>query len=129
MDWKSLLRASFRRWAASLSLNVLAIVSNWVKETAGLKKFLASGSDLSFFIRGHHVSQRVSLFDLALGIGEGHGEETGAVEVDIGVQEFLAEGVDLTGVVLRDMAVTEVFADDGAVFGFRQTIVVAVPGA
>ena len=38
MDWKSLLRASFRHWAASLSLNVLAIVSNWVKETAGLRQ-------------------------------------------------------------------------------------------
>jgi len=31
--------------------------------------------------------------------------------------------------VLGDMTVAEVFADDGAVFGFCQTIVVAVSGA
>ena len=51
------------------------------------------------------------------------------MEVDVGVQEVLAEGVDLGGKALRDMAVAQVFAHDGAVLGFGQTVVVAVPGA
>ncbi len=43
--------------------------------------------------------------------------------------EILAEGVDESGEALRDMAVAQVFAHDGAVLGFRQAVVVAVPGA
>jgi hypothetical protein len=39
------------------------------------------------------------------------------MKVDIGVQEFLAEGVDFTGVTLRDRAVAQVFAHEGAVLG------------
>ena len=39
------------------------------------------------------------------------------MEVHIGVEEIMAEGVDLGGEVLRDMLVTEMFAYDGPVLG------------
>ena len=55
-------------------------------------------------------------------------KETGAVEVDVGVEEFVAERVDRVGETLRNMAVTQVFAHDGAVLGFGQAIVIAAPG-
>lgn len=51
------------------------------------------------------------------------------MKVDIGVQEFLAEGVEFTGVTLRDRAVAQGFAHEGAVLGFCQAVVVAVPRA
>jgi hypothetical protein len=54
--------------------------------------------------------------------------EGGRMEVDVGVQEILAEGVDLGGRALGDMRVAEVFAHDGAVLGLRQAVVVAVSG-
>src|SRR5258706_15209090 len=47
----------------------------------------------------------------------------------LGIEKVLAEGVDLSGEALRDMPVTEMFAHDGPILRFGQTVVVAVPGA
>ena len=48
------------------------------------------------------------------------------MEVEIGVELFGVEAIDGAGVVLRDMAVAHQLADDGAVLGFNQRIVVAM---
>ena len=40
------------------------------------------------------------------------------MEVHIGIEEVLAKGVDRSGEALRDVLVTEVFANDGVVVLF-----------
>ena len=89
---------------------------------------LGVGQRLEFFIRGHHVLEPVVLSDFAFIISEGLGEEIRAVEVEIGTQAFPAEGVDLAGVVPRNMAVAQVFAHDRLILGFRQAIIVLCRG-
>ena len=51
------------------------------------------------------------------------------MEVDVGVEVVAAEGIHQCGETLRDVAVTQMFAHDGAVLGFSLGVVVAVPGA
>ena len=51
------------------------------------------------------------------------------MEVDVGIEVVLVEGFDQRCEALREMAIAQVFADDGAVFTFRQGIVVGVSGA
>jgi hypothetical protein len=49
--------------------------------------------------------------------------------VEIGIEVGGVELLQAPGVPGRDIAVAHVFADDGAILGFGQSIVVAVPGA
>jgi len=51
------------------------------------------------------------------------------MEVDIGIEVFAAESIYPWGKVLRDVAVTQMFAHDGGVLGFGLGIVVAVSGS
>lgn len=51
------------------------------------------------------------------------------MEVEIGGEGLDRELVDGVSVCGRDMGVTEVFADDGAVFAFDERIVVGLPGS
>ena len=62
-------------------------------------------------------------------VGDGLGEQAGAMEVHVRVQMLAAEGVDERCEALRDMAVAEVFSHNRAVFGLDQCVVVAVPRA
>ena len=64
---------------------------------------------------------------LSLGVGKRFDKEARAMELHVWVKEILAEGVHLSGEALWDMLVTEMFAHDGPVLGFGQTVVVAVP--
>lgn len=87
---------------------------------------MANG-DSATTVTGTNNSILLALF--SLGVGDGLSEETGAVEVHVRVEKALAHGVHLSGEVLRNMLVTEVFSHDGPVLGFGQTVVVAMPGA
>ena len=79
-------------------------------------------------IRRHHVFQPVFLASFTFLVGAGFSKEAGAVVIDVGVEEPVAERVDLKCKALRDMAVTQVFAHDGAILGFGQPVVRAAPG-
>ena len=46
------------------------------------------------------------------------------MEVDVGIEVIPVEGVDQRGEALRDVAIAQVLADDGAVLTFHQGIVV-----
>ena len=76
---------------------------------------------------GHDEFVWVALADLAFGIDLFGGEVAGAVEVDVGVEEVAAEGIDVAGEALGDMRVAELLANNAAVFAFHQGVVVGVP--
>ena len=71
----------------------------------------------------------VTFADAALGVDVFDGEETGAVEVQVGREDLLSEGVDALRVPAGDVAVSEVLADDRAVFALDEGVVVAASGA
>lgn len=79
----------------------------------------------------HGVLWAIDAFDAAglVGVGFVAGEQAGSMEVQEGVEEVAAEGVEGDGVVLRDMFVAEQLAHDAAVLGFGQAVVVAAPGS
>jgi hypothetical protein len=64
-----------------------------------------------------------SLIDLDLGLG------TGAMVVQVGVQELPIEAVDVLGVAGVDIAIAHVLANDGAIFGLDQAVIARLPGA
>jgi len=64
----------------------------------------------------------------SLGVHLDIGLRTGAVIVQVRIQMRVVELLDAVGMGRLNMAPAHVFADDGAVLGFRQPIVVAVPG-
>ena len=68
----------------------------------------------------------VSLLLLALLIGVDLVEVARSVEVEIGVEIFEAILVDSLGVLLGDVCVSEMLADDGTVFRLHEGIVVAL---
>ena len=63
-------------------------------------------------------------FLLAFIIGDDHGEEAGAVIINIGVELIAIEAVDERCPLLWDMQIAQMFADDGPVFGLDQCIVI-----
>src|SRR5713226_10620167 len=71
------------------------------------------------------VAAAFSSLGVYLDIGLG----TRTVIIQIRIQIGTVELLDALGVGGRDMAPAHVFADDGSVLGFRQPIVVAMPGA
>ena len=70
----------------------------------------------------------VAAFDVAGGAGDLGGEEAGPVEVEVGAEVVVEEGVDLGDEGVADVDVAEPFADDAAVLGFDECVVVAVSG-
>ena len=99
-----------RARAASLSLMAAATASSWSKEVPGLRQAAA-------FLGIDFVGVA---FD---------GEETGAVEVQVGGEDLLGEGVDAFSVTAGDVAVSEVLADDRAVLALDEGVVVAAAGS
>ena len=57
------------------------------------------------------------------------GKTHGRMEVDIGVQEVRPERVDLFSEQLRDVRIPQLFPHHRAVLGFRQGMIVGLPGA
>ena len=82
---------------------------------AGFEVLVCVGQRLELFVWRHHKFVGVALALTTLGVGNGLCVEARAVEIEVGVEMVAAEDVDQSGVVLRDMAVAEVFAHDGAV--------------
>lgn len=61
---------------------------------------------------------------------EGQGRKaTGAMEVEVGDEDVLVEGVDGLSLSLFDVAISHVLADDAAIFPFDQSIVVGSSGS
>ena len=61
-------------------------------------------------------------FLLAFIIGDDHGEEAGAVIINIGVELIAIEAVDERCPLLWDMQIAQMFADDGPVFGLTSAL-------
>ena len=87
------------------------------------------GQRLELLVGGHDVGVGVALADAALGVDDFDGEETGAVEVQVGREDLLGEGVDALRIPAGDVAVSEVLADDRAVLALDEGVVVATSGA
>ena len=87
------------------------------------------GQRLELLVGGHDVGVGVAFADAALGIDFIDGEETGAVEVQVGGEDLLGEGVDAFSVTAGDVAVSEVLADDRAVLALDEGVVVAAAGS
>lgn len=66
---------------------------------------------------------------LAFGVDDLLGEHSGAVQIQVGVEMLLAEGIDETGKALWDMAVAKGLAHHGAVFALGQGVVIALARA
>lgn len=58
-----------------------------------------------------------------------YGEAAGAVEVEVGDEDVLVEGVDGLSMSLFDVTISHVFADDAAIFAFDQSVVVGSSGS
>ena len=95
-----------------------------IKGHSLLEILRSQGQGFEFLIRRHHVLVTVTLSLFTFLIEEGFGEETGTMEIQIRDQMVLVEGVDESGVVLRNVGVAEVFAHGGGVFTLYQGIVV-----
>ena len=87
------------------------------------------GQRLELLVGGHDVGVAVALAYSAARVDLLGGEEAGAVEVEIGREDLLGEGVDLRGTAAGDVAVTELLADDRAVLALDQGVVGAATGA
>ena len=94
---------------------------------SGLEEAFSKRQRLELLVGGHHQLIGIAFALTALGVGDYFGEQARSMEVDIGVQVVAAEGIDRHGKALRDVAVAQVLAHDGAVFRFGLGIVVAVP--
>ncbi len=68
----------------------------------------------------------VGFANLAFGVDPVDREVAGPVEVEIGIEPLAVERVDGAGVVLRDMVVAHELADNGAVLGFDQRVVIGL---
>jgi hypothetical protein len=95
----------------------------------GFEELLGLVQGFEFFVGRHHQFVGIALALAALGVGDGFGEQAGAVEIDVGVKVVAAKRIDQIGEALRDMAVAEVFAHDSPVLGFGLRVVVTVPRA
>ena len=82
---------------------------------AGSEEVLCKGQGFELLVGRHHEFVGVALALSAFGVGDGFGEQAGAMEVHVVVQMLAAEGIDQRGEALRNMAVAEVFAHDGRV--------------
>ena len=70
----------------------------------------------------------VASLHAAVGAGDLGGEEAGPVEVEEGAEVVVEEGVDLGDEGVGDVDVAEPPADDGAVLGLDERVVVRVAG-
>ena len=68
-----------------------------------------------FLVGGHHQLVGVALALPALCVGNGFGEQTRPVEVDVRVEVLAAEGIHEAREALRDVAVAQVFAHEHAI--------------
>ena len=100
----------------------------FVEGDARLEAGGGGGQRLEFLVGGHDVGVGVAFADAALGVDRFDGEETGAVEVQVGGEDLLREGVDAFRVSAGDVAVAEMLADDRAVLALDEGVVVAASG-
>ena len=77
-------RAWLRARAASLSLMVAAMASSSSKGGPRLEAVGGVGQRLELLVGSHDVGVGVAFADAALGVDDFDGEETGAVEVQVG---------------------------------------------
>ena len=95
---------------------------------AGPQQVLGAGDLAEVLVGGGDVLLAVAALDAAVGAGDHGGEEAGAVEVEEGAEVVAEEVVDRGDEGVGDVDVTEPFADDGAVLGLDEGVVVGVSG-
>jgi hypothetical protein len=93
---------------------------------SGLEVVGVVGDGLQSLPRRHDLVVGVGFAHLAFRVDPVDCEVAGPVEVEIGIEQLTVESIDGAGVVLRDMAVAHQLADDGAVLGFDQRIVIGL---
>ena len=80
-------------------------------------------------MRRHHQGVWVELTLTDFDVGDGLWVSAGSVAVEVGVEALAGEGVDEAGMALRDVAVAEVFTNDGAFIRLGQRTMVALARA
>ena len=95
---------------------------------ARLQEAIGSGQRSELLVRGHDQLLGVLPAAAPVGLLDLDGEEAGPVMVEEGGEEVAQEGVGRWGQMLRDVAVPQPPADDVAVLGLHQRVVVRSPG-
>ena len=96
---------------------------------AGPEEVFGAGKRLEPLVGCGDILLPVAAFDAAVGAGDLGGEVAGPVEVEEGAEAALEEDVDPGDEMVGDVDVAEPPADDGAVFGFDERVVVRVAGS
>jgi len=65
----------------------------------------------------------------ALGVGDRHRKEAGAMKIEVRIEIRMVKVVELLGITLGDMRITPMFANHGAVFALHQRVIIALAGA
>ena len=125
---KSALRARWTSWAACRSVAACATASSCSKGDARLQEAIGSGQRSELLVRGHDQFLGVLPAAAPVGVLDLDGEEAGPVMVEEGGEEVAQEVVGRWGQMLRDVAVPQPPADDVAVLGLHQRVVVRAPG-
>ena len=127
IDWKSFDRGIGQSFRGLIIGHLMGLVFEALEGDAGSEVNERWWQTFELVERCHDQLLWVALADLAFGIDLFGGEVAGTVEVDVGVEEVAAEGIDVAGEALGNMRVAELLANDAAVFAFHQGVVVGVP--
>ena len=98
------------------------------KGDTGLEIVIGLVQGFEFVIGRHEVFIGVGFALFAFRIDDGVREETRPMVVEIRIEVLLVEAIDKQRPTLRQMGIAEDLAHDGAVFTFRQGVIVAVAG-
>ena len=125
---KSPFRARWTSWAASQVGHGMRNDVELGKGDSRLQEAIGAGQRSELLVRGHDqllgvLPAAASALPLDL-----DGEQAGPVVVEEGGEEVAQEGVGLRGQTLRDVAVPQPPANDVAVLGLHQRVVVRAPG-
>ena len=97
-------------------------------EDARPEEVFGAGHGFETLVGCGDVFLPVASLHAAVGAGDLGGEEAGPVEVEEGAEVVVEEGVDLGDEGVGDVDVAEPPADDGAVLGLDERVVVPVAG-
>ena len=88
------------------------------------EKGLRFGQRFQFVVRRHHLVVRITFDLFSAMVGNGFGEEAGAVIVDVLIQVIGQETVDEGSMSLGNMSVSQMLADDRPILTLGEGIVV-----
>ena len=88
------------------------------------EKCLRVGQRFQFVVGSHHFFIRIAFDLFSTMIGNGVGEEAGAVIVDVWIQVIGQEPVDERSMFLWNMSVSQMLADDRPILTLGEGVVV-----